>query len=120
MIRVIATSVLVLLSAVVMVTSFKLKTWNNSFASNDIQSFIKVGETQLDQSLWTEYLGRELDLNVVTSNIFEINLMNVPDGEIRILLEKFQSLRYAQVHKLDIIASQADQVFNILAVVTLN
>ena len=120
MIRVIATSVLVLLSAVVMVTSFKLKTWNNSFASNDIQSFIKVGETQLDQSLWGKYLGSELDLNVVTPNIFEIDLMNVPAGEISILLEKFQSLRYAQVHKIDIIASQADQIIDILAVITLN
>ena len=120
MMRIIATSVLVLLSAAIMIASYELKTWNNSLASSDIQSFIKVDETQLDQSLWKEYLGRELDLNVVTSNIFEINLMNVPAGEIRILLEKFQSLRYAQVHKLDIIASQADQMFNILAVVTLN
>ena len=103
-----------------MIASFELKTWNNSLASNDIQSFIKVDETQLDQSLWKEYLGHELDLNVVTSNIFEINIMNVPDGEISILLEKFQSLQYAQVHKLDIIANQADQMFDMLAVITLN
>ena len=120
MMRIIATSVLVLLSAVIMIVSFELKTWNNSLAFNDIQSFIKVDETQLDQNLWKEYLGRELDLNVVTSNIFEINLMNVPAGEISIILEKFQSLRYAQVHKIDIIASQADQIIDILAVITLN
>ena len=120
MMRFIATSVLVLLSGIIMIASFELKSWSNGVASNDVQNFIKVNETQLDESLWGKYLGRKLELNMVTSNIFEINLKNVPAGEISSLLEKFQSVRYAQVHKLDLIASQADQMFNISAIVTFN
>ena len=120
MIRIIGTSVLVLLSAAIVIASWELKAWSNSIASNDVQSFITVDETKLDEVLWEEYLGHQLDLTMVTSNIFEIGLMSVAAGELPNLLAKFENLRYARLHKLDIIASQADQIFNILAVVTLN
>jgi hypothetical protein len=120
MIRIIGTSVLVLLSAAIVIASWELKAWSNSIASNDVQSFIKVDETKLDKDLWEEYLGYQLDLDMITANIFEISLVSVPAGELPNLLGKFENLRYAQLHKLDIVASQADQIFNILAVVTLN
>ena len=120
MIRVIGTSVLVLLSAAIVAASWQLKAWSDSIASNDVQSFIKADETKLDKDLWEEYLGHQLDLDIITSNIFEISVASVPAGELANLLGKFENLRYAQLHKLDIVASQADQIFNILAVVTLN
>ena len=90
MIRIIGTSVLVLLSVAIVVASWEIKAWS------------------------------QLDLNIITSNIFEISVASVPAGELPNLLGKFENLRYAQLHKLDIVASQADQIFNILAVVTLN
>ena len=80
MIRIIGTSVLVLLSVAIVVASWELKAWSNSIASNDVQSFIKVDETKLDKDLWEEYLGYQLDLDMITSNIFEISLVSVPAG----------------------------------------
>ena len=120
MIRIIATSVLVLLSATVIIVSFELKSWNINMASNDAQSFIKAEATQLDKSSWEKYIGRKLNLNLVTSNIFQIDLMNVSAAELPSLLDKFAGLRYARLHKLNIIASQPDQMFTVSAVMTLN
>jgi hypothetical protein len=36
------------------------------------------------------------------------------------LLDKLENLRYARLHKLDITANQPKQMFEILAVMTLN
>ena len=120
MTRIIATSVLLLLSTIVIMLSLELKSWSDGIASNDVQSFIKVEETRLNIGLWEKYLGHKLDLNLVTPNAFEINLKSVSDKEIFSLLDKLENLRYARLHKLDIIANQPKQMFEILAVMTLN
>jgi hypothetical protein len=46
--------------------------------------------------------------------------MNVSAAELPSLLDKFEGLRYARLHKLNIIASQPDQMFTVSAVMTLN
>ena len=120
MMRIIVPPVLLMLSAIIIMLSWELKSWSDSVAANDAQSFIKVKSTQLDIDLWEKYLSHELDLNKVTPSIFEIKLTNVSDNELSILLDKFQNLRYARLYKLDIVANQIDQVFKISAVLTLD
>lgn len=118
--RIIAPFILVLISAIIIITSLELKTWSEGIASKDDQSFVKVKETRFDTSLWTEYLGHELDLNIVTSNIFEIGLERVSAGKLSSLLDKLENLRYVRLYKLGIIANQPDQVFKVSAVMTLD
>ena len=120
MTRIIVPPVLLVLSAIIIMLSWELKSWSDIIASNDAQSFIKVKSTNLNIGLWEKYLSHKLDLNVVTPSIFEIKLTNVSDNELSILLDKFQNLRYARLYTLDIVANQMDQVFKISAVMTLD
>ena len=120
MIRFIATFVLIMLSVIIVTISLELRSWNSGIVLNDTQNFIKVETTQLDIRSWEKYLGHKLDFNLVTSNIFKIDLTSVTAGELPNLLDKFEKLRYIQLHKLDITAKKPDQIFEISAVLTLN
>ena len=120
MMRIIIPSALALLSTIIIILSLELNAWSSSVALKDDQGFIKVKDTMFNNNLWEEYLGHELELNLITSNVFKINLTVRPNEKISILLDKLEKLRYTRIHKLDIIANQRDQTFEISTIMTLN
>ena len=70
--RLISAFIITLISAVIVFTSFELKAWTNNIRTEDVQSFVRYSDTQLNLTSWEEYLEREIELIPISEKIIKI------------------------------------------------
>tara|TARA_B110000259_G_scaffold187189_1_gene240546 strand:+ start:1283 stop:1645 length:363 start_codon:yes stop_codon:yes gene_type:complete len=118
-IRIFSIFFMLMLSAGIVVAGFELKSWNRSPILFDEQALLLNSDTQLISPAWKEYLNHDVRIVAVTAKVFEVSLENINHTKISSLLDRFQKIKHAKLHKLHLIADKQKQTFDLLVVLTL-
>jgi|TARA_B110000259_G_scaffold135406_1_gene152532 hypothetical protein len=117
--RLISAFIITLISAVIVFTSFELKSWRNNIRTEDVQSFVRYSDTQLNLTSWEEYLEQEIELIPISEKIIKINISNIAPKKLSESIKRFEGIKYAQLYNLKIILNNKMKSFNISATITL-
>ena len=117
--RLISAFIITLISAVIVFTSFELKSWRNNIRTEDVQSFVRYSDTQLNLTSWEEYLEQEIELIPISEKIVKINISNIEPKDLPESIKKFEQIKYASLYNLKIILNDQIKSFNISTTITL-
>lgn len=117
--RLISAFIITLISAVIVFTSFELKSWTINLRSEDVQGFMRTSDTQLNLNSWEAYFDKEIELIPISEKIIKINISNIAPKYLSESIKRFEGIKYAQLYNLKIILNNKMKSFNISATITL-
>lgn len=116
--RFLGTLILILISVLIIFASFELKSWTIKLRSEDLQSFIKYNETQLNENLWRKYIKHKIQLNLISEKVLRINLSDVSPEDLGQKIKYLEQIKYAKLHNLELVLNQKSKLFNVIATIT--
>jgi hypothetical protein len=113
------TIILLFLSLGLLGTGFYFKKSSTEIIEADLQSFLldEIGQVQLQQ--WKKYLNEKISIDYKSEKLLEIQAIGVSYDRVSGLIDNFQLIKYAKLHKLKLQGDQDNSSFNISAVLTL-
>ena len=111
--------IITLISAVIVFTSFELKSWTINLRSEDNQGFMRTSDTQLNLNSWEAYFDKEIELIPISKKIVKINISNIEPKDLPESIKKFEQIKYASLYNLKIILNDQIKSFNISTTITL-
>ena len=107
------------ITALVLFTSFEIRSWSNNLRLGDNQNFIRFSDTQSNVNSWKKYLKQEIELVSISKKILRINIPNIMPEDLEKNIKNFEVIKYAKLYNLEIISDNKMKLFNISATITL-
>ena len=119
MIKLISLWFLFLSSTGILLSGIYLKDHYKKLIIIDGQEFLLKSDDRMSVSKWKNYLARDIEIKEISTEVMQIISKNVPSRDLQGLLEKLQKVKYARLHKINLLADMDQKTFKITAVLSL-
>ena len=119
MIKLISLWFLFLSSTGILLSGIYFKDYYRELIIIDEQEFLLNSDDRLSASRWKNYFARDVEIKEISADVMQILSKNVPSQDVQGFLEKLQKVKYAKLHKINLLADMEQKTFKITAVLAL-
>jgi hypothetical protein len=98
---------------------FYLKKSSREINEADLQFFLLDETRQIQLEEWGKYLNEKVSIDYKSEKLVEIQAIGVSYDRVSGLVNNFQLIKYAKLHRLKLQGDQANSSFSISAVLSL-
>lgn len=118
MIKSVTTLFLYLTSLGVLASAFYLQSLKHEFVISEPQVFLLQADDRTSAIMWKDYLNHNIETVKVSPDVLELNLIDIPQGNVAEILKRLQEVKYALVHNVKLSGDKGNQSFRIKAILT--
>jgi|MDTG01.3.fsa_nt_gb hypothetical protein len=119
MIKLISLWFLFLSSTGILLSGIYFKDYYRELIIIDEQEFLLNSDDRISASRWKNYFARDVEIKEISADVMQILSKNVPSQDVQGFLEKLQKVKYAKLHKINLLADMEQKTFKITAVLAL-
>lgn len=119
MIKLISLWFLFLSSTGILLSGIYFKDYYRELIIIDEQEFLLNSDDRISASRWKNYFARDVAIKEISADVMQILSKNVPSQDVQGFLEKLQKVKYAKLHKINLLADMEQKTFKITAVLAL-
>ena len=119
MIKLISLWFLFLSSTGILLSGIYFKDYYRELIIIDEQEFLLNSDDRISASRWKNYFARDVEIKEISADVMQILSKNVPSQDVQGFLEKLQKVKYAKLHKINLLADMEQKTFKITAVIAL-
>ena len=119
MIKLISLWFLFLSSTGILLSGIYFKDYYRELIIIDEQEFLLNSDDRISAFRWKNYFARDVEIKEISADVMQILSKNVPSQDVQGFLEKLQKVKYAKLHKINLLADMEQKTFKITAVLAL-